>query len=57
MILKTITFKGTAVKKIGSKAFKGTGIDAKVTVPKKTFAKYKKMLLKGGLSKKAIVKK
>ena len=55
--LKTITFKGTAVKKIGSKAFKGTGIDAKVTVPKKTFAKYKKMLLKGGLSKKAIVKK
>jgi hypothetical protein len=55
--LKNITFKGSAVKKIGSKAFKGTSKDAKVTVPKKTFAKYKKILLKGGLSKNATVSK
>jgi hypothetical protein len=55
--LKNITFKGSAVKKIGSKAFKGTNKDAKVTVPKKTFAKYKRMLLKGGLSKNATISK
>jgi hypothetical protein len=54
--LKSFTFKGTAVSKIGSKAFKGTGTKVKVTVPKKSFAKYKKMLIKGGLSKKVTVK-
>jgi transglutaminase-like putative cysteine protease len=55
--LTKISFKGTSVKKIGAKAFNGTGAKLKVTVPKKTFAKYKKMLLKGGLSKKATVTK
>ena len=37
--LKNITFKGTKVVKVGSNAFKGIKVNAKVTVPKKMSTK------------------
>lgn len=57
--LKTITIKTTKLtsKKVGSKAFKGTASNAKVTVPKKSLKSYKKFLYKKGLNKKATIKK
>jgi len=60
--LSKVTFKGTAVKKIKSGAFKKTSSKMTVKVPKslkknkKTFAKFKKSLTKAGISKKAKIK-
>lgn len=59
--LNKVTFKGTAVKKIGAKAFAKTNKKMTVTVPKKLKKKalnsYKKSLKKAGISKKAKYKK
>ena len=57
-MLKTVTFKGTAVKSIGSKAFKGTAKKITVKVPKKLKKnkKFKQKLTKAGMSKKLKVK-
>lgn len=57
--LKIIKIKTTKLtsKKVGSKAFKGTPANAKVTVPKKSLKNYKKFLYKKGLNKKATIKK
>jgi hypothetical protein len=53
-----VTFKGTAVKSIGSKAFKGTAKKITVKVPKKLKKnkKFKQKLTKAGMSKKLKVK-
>ncbi|MBO4862804.1 MAG: leucine-rich repeat protein [Eubacterium sp.] len=55
--LKTINIrtKSLKTKTVGSKAFKGTKKKAKVLVPKGKKSKYKKLLRKRGLSKKAKV--
>lgn len=59
--LKNVTFKGKKSVKIAAKAFKGTSVKSKVTVPKKMTAKalrnLKKNLKKAGISKKAVYKK
>ena len=46
--LKTITIQGTALKKVGSKAFTGVPKKATAKVPKKKKSAYKKLLKKGG---------
>ena len=48
--LKTINFKGTALKKIGSGAFKNIVKKATFNIPKKVFNNYKKMIKKAGAS-------
>lgn len=57
--LKTIKIKTTKLTsgKVGSKAFKGTPSNTKVTVPKSSLKSYKKFLYKKGLNKKATIKK
>ena len=58
--LSRLTFKGTAVKKIQTGAFKNTAKKIRVTLPKKLTAKkrnsMKKILKKAGISKSAVVK-
>ena len=49
--------KATGITSIGSKAFSKIDAKAKVTVPAKKLSKYKRMLKKAGLPKKATVKK
>lgn len=44
--LKNITFQGTNVKKIGARAFQKTAKKATYAIPRKVFAKYKKLLKK-----------
>lgn len=44
--LKKVTFKSTKLKKIGKNTFTGCHKDLKIKVPKKQFAKYKKLLKK-----------
>ncbi|MBR6403449.1 MAG: leucine-rich repeat protein [Eubacterium sp.] len=51
--LKKIVIKTTSLKKIGSNAFKGINPKAKFKLPKKKFAKYKKMIKKAKAPKKA----
>ena len=51
--LKTITVKTSLLKKLGSKSFKNTNSKAKVTVPKKKLASYKKIFKKAGVASKA----
>lgn len=51
--LSTITFKTAKLKSIGAKAFKGTAANITVKAPKAKKAKYKKLLKKAGVSKKA----
>ncbi len=46
--LKTITVKGTALKKVGKKSFINVPAKAKIKVPKKSKKAYKKLLKKGG---------
>lgn len=56
--LKTVNMKkATGITSIGSKAFSKIDAKAKVTVPSKKLSKYKSMLKKAGLPKKATVKK
>ena len=55
--LKTVTFKGTKVTKIGSKAFKTIKKGATFKIPKKKFSKYKKLIKKSGAPKKPKYKK
>ena len=56
--LKTVNMKkATGITSIGSKAFSKIDAKAKVTVPAKKLSKYKRMLKKAGLPKKATVKK
>ncbi len=55
--LKTVTFKGTAVKKINKQAFSKTAKKITVTAPKESVQKYKKLMKKAGISKKAKYKK
>ncbi|MCR5793572.1 MAG: leucine-rich repeat domain-containing protein, partial [Lachnospiraceae bacterium] len=54
--LKNISL-GKKLSRIGKNAFKGIYKKATVKVPKKQFSKYKKLLKKAGLPKKAIIKK
>ena len=51
--LKKITFSGTALTKIGSDAFTDAKKTVTVICPKAKMEKYKKLLLKSGLSNKA----
>ena len=51
--LKKVTFKTTILKKIEKKAFKGTHKTIQFKCPKKNLKKYKKLLKKSGVSKKA----
>lgn len=55
--LRKVTFQGTVVTKIGKKAFSKTAKKITVTVPKKVLKTYKKLMKKGGISKKAKYKK
>lgn len=55
--LRKVTFRGTAVSKTGKKAFSKTAKKITVTVPKKVLKTYKKLMKKGGISKKAKYKK
>lgn len=55
--LKKVTFQGTAVTKVNKKAFSKTAKKITVTVPKKKLKPYKKLMKKGGISKKAKYKK
>lgn len=55
--LKNIVIKSTKLKKIGKKAFKGIHKKAVIKVPKKQYAKYKKLFKKAGLSKTVRIKK
>ena len=57
--LKSITIKTTKLtkKNIGSKAFTGTNKNAKVKVPKKKLASYKKILKTKGINVKAKITK
>ena len=47
--LKKITFKGTALTKAGSNAFKGTKPSITVTCPKAKLTKYQNLLKKAGI--------
>ncbi|MBR6404235.1 MAG: leucine-rich repeat protein [Eubacterium sp.] len=51
--LKKITIKSTVLTKIGTNSFKGTLKKPSVILPKKKTEKYKKLLYKAGLNKKA----
>lgn len=56
--LKHVTIRSKSVKKIGKNAFKNIRTKAKIYVPKKKYAFYKKELKRGGLNRKAgIIKK
>ena len=48
--LKKITVKGTALKKVGKKAFKGINKKAVIKVPKKKLSAYKKLMKNKGQS-------
>jgi hypothetical protein len=52
--LAKLSFKGKNLKTVGAGAFKGGPAKPKVGAPKAKKAAYKKLLEKGGLSKKAI---
>ena len=54
--LKKITFKGTALTKAGTNAFKGTKADITVNCPKAKLSAYKKLLKKAAISKTAVFK-
>ncbi len=54
--LKKVTFKGTALTKIGANAFTGIKDNATVTCPKAKLSKYQKLLKKAGLPKTATIK-
>ena len=43
-----VTFRGTLLKSIGKKAFRGISKKAKVSAPKKVLKKYKKLIKKSG---------
>ena len=51
-----ITFKGTALKKVNKKAFKGIHKNAVIKVPKKKLAAYKKLMNKKGQSSSVKIK-
>ena len=55
--LKKVTIQSTGLTKIGSKAFSGTNANISFKVPKKSLAKYTKMIKKSGASKKAKITK
>jgi len=55
--LKTIRFNGKHITKIGSKAFKTCAKKCTFKIPKSKFKKYRKMLIKSGVPKKAGFKK
>lgn len=55
--LKKVTFKTTKLTSIGKNAFKSIKKGATFKCPKKKLSKYKKMLKKSGLPKKAKIKK
>ena len=55
--LKSFTITSKNIKSIGANAFKGTSAKVKYKVPKNKLAKYSKMLLKAGASKKAKITK
>ena len=54
--LKKITFKGTALTKVGANAFSGIKDNVTVTCPKARLSKYQKLLKKAGLPKTATIK-
>lgn len=56
--LNSIIIKTKSLKSVGKNAFKGTKTKIKVSLPKKKYKTYKKLLTeKGKLSKKAVIKK
>ena len=55
--LKKIDVKSTVLKKVGKNAFKGIHKKATITVPKKKFKAYKKLLSKKGQAKTVKIKK
>ena len=55
--LKTVTFKGKNLIIIDSNSFKGTYKKIVIRIPKKVFKKYKLLLKKTGMPKKAKLKK
>ena len=56
--LKTINMKkASGITSIGKKAFTKIQAKAKITVPAKKLKKYKKLLKKAGVPKKAVIKK
>ncbi|SNU07126.1 Leucine rich repeat-containing protein [Lachnospiraceae bacterium] len=55
--LKTVTFKTTKLTKVGSKAFKTIKKGATFKIKKSKFSKYKKLIKKSGVPKKAKYKK
>lgn len=55
--LKSIDIKSTSLKKINKSAYKGIAKNAKIKVPKKKLAAYKKLLKKSGLSSKVKIVK
>ena len=56
--LKTIKIKTTKLtkKSVGAKAFKGINKKVKINVPNKKVASYKKILLKKGVTRQAVIK-
>lgn len=48
--LSSVTIKGTKLKTVGKNVFKGTKKKIKVTVPKKKYTAYKKLLKKAGMN-------
>lgn len=48
--LSSVTIKGTKLKTVGKNALKGTKKKIKVTVPKKKYTAYKKLLKKAGMN-------
>lgn len=54
--LKKITVKGTALKKVGKKAFKGIHEKAVIKVPKKKLSAYEKLMKNKGQSKTVQIK-
>lgn len=55
--LKTVIFNGTALKKVGTKAFSGIAAKVVFKCPKSKLSAYKKLLQKAGAPKKAVFKK
>ena len=55
--LKKITIKSAAIKNIGKNAFSGISLKAKIKVPSKKLASYRKLIKKSGFKKvKSVVK-
>lgn len=55
--LKTVSIKSTSLRSIGKYAFKGISSKARITVPKKKYTAYKKLLKKARLGKKIVIRK